>query len=105
MTVHTKDALRGPSISQVFNLSLAVPTSEARGAESLVAGENGQVLNLVSTRAAAICAVVANEGAVAKEEEVRVGIEERAASIATEAVEMPSVTGCETVSYVFLGLF
>ena len=75
MTTHTKDSLRRPSISEVFYLPFAIPTAEARCAESLVAGEDCEVLNLVAAGAAAICAVVTDEGPIAEEEEVRIGIE------------------------------
>ena len=57
----------------------------------MVTRENRQVFDLVVAGAAAICAVVADKGAVAEEEEVGVGIEKSAASITAEAVEMPSV--------------
>jgi len=43
---------------------------------------------------AAICAVVAYERSIAKEEEVRVGVEESAAGVAAEAIDMPSVSSC-----------
>lgn len=98
MAIHAEDTLRGPSIAQVFYLPLAIPTSEACSAEGLVPGKNGQILDLISTGAAAVGAVVANEGAIAKEEEVRIGIEEGAAGVATEAVEMPPISGCTVVS-------
>lgn len=93
MTAHAKDALRRPSVAQILYLSLAVSTSEAGCAKGLVTGEDRQVFDLVVARAAAVGAVVADEGAIAEEEEVRVGVEEGAARIAAEAVEMPSVSG------------
>lgn len=58
---HAKDALRGPCIFEVFDLLLAVPTSKARRAERLVAGEDGKILDLVPTCAAAVGAVVADQ--------------------------------------------
>lgn len=67
MTTHAEDSLGGASISQVLNLSLAIATSETTGAKGLVAGQDGQVLNFVAAGVAAVCAVVANEGAVAEE--------------------------------------
>jgi hypothetical protein len=60
----------------------------------LVAGEDSQILDLVAASAAAVCAIIAYEGAIAKEEEVGVGVEERAARVAAEAVEMPPVASC-----------
>lgn len=102
MAVHAENTLRGPSIAQIFDLSLAIATPEACSAEGLVPSKNGQVLDLVSTGAAAVGAVVANEGAIAEEEEVRIGVEEGTAGVATEAVEMPPISGCRIVSYSLL---
>jgi hypothetical protein len=93
MAAHAKYALRCPGISQVLNLPLTVSTAEAGGTEGLVAGENSQVFDLVTASAAAVCTVVANEGAIAEQEEVRIGVEKRAASVASEAVQMPSISG------------
>ena len=83
--------MRRSSITKVLYLALAVSAPETGGAESLVARQDGQVLNLVSASATAVRAVVADEGAIAEQEEVGVGIEERVAGVATEAIEMPSV--------------
>ena len=58
MAVHAEDTLRRPSIAQVLNLSLAIPTLEAIGAKSLVTSENRKILYLVSTVTAAVRAVV-----------------------------------------------
>lgn len=96
MTLHAEDALRGPSISKVLNLALAVAAFEASGTEGLVAGEDGEVFNLVAAGAAAVGAVVADEGAIAEQEEVGVGVEEGAAGVAAEAVYVPPVAGCIT---------
>ena len=60
MTRHAEDALAGPCVSQVVNLSLAVPAFEAVCAERLIAGEYGKVFDLVVTRGAAVGAVVAD---------------------------------------------
>lgn len=76
VTLHAKNALRGPCIFEVFDLLLAVPTSKAGGAEGLVAGEDGKILDLVPTCTAAVGAVVTDQGAVAEEEQVGVGVEE-----------------------------
>ena len=59
MAAHAKDALRRARITQVLNLPLAVATPKAGAAEGLLAGEDGEVLDLVVAGAAAICAVVA----------------------------------------------
>ena len=50
---------------------------------------------------AAVCAVVAYEGSIAKEEEVRVGVEESTAGVAAETVEVPSVPSCVTCQHAF----
>lgn len=93
MAFHTKDALRRPGIFEVFNLLLAIPTAEAGGTKGLIAGEDGKILNFVPTRTATVGAIVANERAVAQEEQVGVGIEEGVAGIAAEAVNVPSIAG------------
>lgn len=76
MTRHAEDPLRRPRISQVLDLALAVPTPEAARAKCLVARKYSQVLDLLPTGAAAVCAVVADEGAIAEKEEVRIRVEE-----------------------------
>ena len=75
MALHAKDALRGFGVPQVLNLLLAVATLEAAGTKSLVTGQDSQILNLVPTRAAAVGAIVADEGAIAKEQKVGVRVE------------------------------
>ena len=57
----------------------------------MVTSKDGEVLNLVVTTATRICAVVAYQGSIAEEEEVRIGIEERIACIASEAIYVPTV--------------
>lgn len=94
MAAHAEDALGGARISQVLNLPLAVATPKAAGAEGLVASQDGQVLDLVAAGIAAVRAVVADQRAVAEEEEVRIGVEQGAAGVAAEAVNVPSVAGC-----------
>jgi hypothetical protein len=66
VTGHAEDALRGASIAKVINLPLAISTFEAVCTECLVSGQYGQVFNLVVARAAAVCAVVAYERAIAE---------------------------------------
>lgn len=94
MAVHAEDALRGPGIAEVLDLALAVAAAEAARAKRLVAGEDGQVLDFVAASMAAVRAVVAYEGAVAEEEEVRVRVEEGAAGVAAEALDVPPIAGC-----------
>ena len=79
MAGHAEDALRRARIAQVLDLPLAVATFEAVGAEGLVAGEDGQVLDLLPARVARVGAVVADERAIAEQEQIGVGVEEGAA--------------------------
>lgn len=92
MALHTKYSLRSPGVFEVLDLLLAIPTFEAGCAKSLVARENCQVLDLVAADTTAIGTIIADERAIAEEEEVCVGIEDSAAGIATETVYMPSIT-------------
>lgn len=98
MAAHAKDALRGPSIAQVFNLSLAIPAPETCSAKGLVPSKDSQILDLVSAGATTVGTIVADEGAITKEEEVRIGVEEGTAGVTSEAIEMPSITGWDRVS-------
>ena len=91
MTAHAEDALRCSSITEVLDLPLAIATSKAGGTERLVARQDCQVFNLVAASIAAVRAVVAYERAITEQEEVRIGVEERATSVASEAVDVPSV--------------
>jgi hypothetical protein len=88
---HAEDALRRAGIAQVLDLALAVTAAETVGAEGLVARQDGQVLDLVAAVVAAICAVVAYQRAIAEQQQVRVRVEQGAAGIAAEAVDVPSV--------------
>lgn len=94
MAGHAKDTLRGAGIAQVLDLALAVAAAEAIGAEGLVARQDGQVFDLVAAVVAAVGAVVAYQGAVAEQQEVRVRVEQGAAGVAAEAVDVPSVASC-----------
>ncbi|KAL9057947.1 MAG: hypothetical protein Q9206_002143 [Seirophora lacunosa] len=98
MALHAEYALRCPRILEVLDLLLAVPTSKTRGTEGLVSGQDSQILNFVPTGAAAVGTIVADQRPVAEEKEVCVGVEEGAASIASETVDMPSVARCKTFS-------
>ena len=104
MTPHAKDALGGPGISEVVDFALAVAAAEAGRAECLIARKDGKVFDLVAAGAAAVGAVVADEGAVAEEEQVGVRVEEGAASVTAEAVQMPSVAGCENMKSATVGV-
>jgi hypothetical protein len=99
MTGHAEDTLRSAGIAQILNLALAIPAPEAVGTEGLVAGQNGQILDFVTTVVAAICTVVAYQRAVAEQQQVRIRIEEGAARVAAEAVDMPSVSGWAMLAY------
>lgn len=68
MTFHAEDAHRRPGISQVVDLLLAVPASEACGAKGLVSGEDSQILDFVSAIEAAVGATLTDEGAVSKQQ-------------------------------------
>ena len=94
MARHAEDALRGAGIAQVLDLALAVPAPETVRTEGLVAGQDGQVLDLVAAVVAAVGAVVAYQRAVAEQQQVRVRVEEGAAGVAAEAVDVPSVSRC-----------
>lgn len=75
MTTHAKDALAGARISQVLNLPLAVPAFETCRAESLITRQNSEIFDFVSTRAAAVGAVVADEGSIAEQKQVGIRVE------------------------------
>ncbi len=66
IALHAEYALRRPCILQVIDLAFAIPTPEAARTEGLVTGEDGEVFDLVPTGAAAVRAVVADKGAIAK---------------------------------------
>lgn len=66
MAVHAEYTLRGPSISKVLNLPLTIPALETVCAECLITSKDGKIFNLVHTAAAAVGAVVAYQGAIAK---------------------------------------
>lgn len=103
MAVHAEYPLRRPRISKIFDLFLAVPTSKAAGTECLVSCQDSEIFDLVPTRAAAVCTIVADEGSVAEEEEVRIGVEQSAAGITSKAVDVPSVTSCEKLATLISG--
>jgi hypothetical protein len=61
VAIHTEDSLRCAGVAQVLNLSLAIPTPKALSAKRLLAGQDSQILNLIPTRAAAICAIATDQ--------------------------------------------
>ncbi len=68
VAAHAEDSLRCARITQILDLFLAIAASEATRAEGLLAGQDGEVLDLVAARGTGICTVVADQGAVAEEE-------------------------------------
>ena len=94
MTVHAKDALRRSRIAKVLDLFLAIAAFEAVCAESLVTCQYSQIFNLVSAAATAVGAVVADQRPVAKEEEVRVRVEQSTTGITAKAINMPPISSC-----------
>lgn len=75
MTAHAKDALAGARISQVLNLPLTIPAFEACCAESLITRQDSEIFDFVSTGAAAVGAVVADEGSIAEQKQVGIRVE------------------------------
>jgi hypothetical protein len=69
----------------------------------LVASEDSQILNLVSARTTAVCTVIAYEGSIAEQKEVRIGVEQGAAGIASKAIQVPSIARYKFVSSIELG--
>ena len=98
MTFHTEYPLRSPGIFEILNLLLAVPTLETGRAKGLIAREYSQILDLITTCAAAIGTIVTDERSVAEKEKVCIGVEKCAAGITTETVYMPSIARCEIFS-------
>lgn len=95
MAVHAEDSLGSTRITKVVNLSFTVATLEAVCTKGLISSENSEVFDFAATRTAAVGAIVADEGAIAEEEKVRVRVQVSAARMAAEAVDMPSVTSCK----------
>jgi hypothetical protein len=90
---HTEDTLRRSRVAKILNLALAIATFEARSAKRLVTGEDREVFDLVSARAAAIGTIIADQGAISKHQQVGIGIEEGATCMTTKTVNVPSVSG------------
>ena len=98
MTFHTKYPLRSSGIFEILNLLLAIPTLEAGRAKGLIAGEYSQILDLITTCAAAIGTIITDERSVAEKEKVCIRVEKCAAGITPEAVYMPSIARWEMFS-------
>ena len=98
MAFHTEYPLRSPRITQILNLFLAIPAPKATGTKSMISGEDSQILNLVPTRSAAVCTIIADERTITKEEEICIGVEEGTAGVASKAIDVPPVTSSVNVS-------
>ena len=94
VTGHTEDALRGAGIAEVLDLAVAAATSEAIGAKGLIAGQDGEILNLLVAGVAAVGAIVADQRSIAQQEQVCVRVQQGAAGVAAKATDMPSIAGC-----------
>ena len=66
MTFHTEYSLRSPGIFEILDLLLAVPTFETGRTEGLIAREYSQILDLITTCAAAVGTAITDERSVAK---------------------------------------
>jgi len=99
MTCHAEDALRRPRIPEVVDLPSTITTLEAIRAESLISRQYCQVFNLLVASVATVCAVVADEGAISQQQEVRIRIEESSACVTSKAIDVPSVTSYMMYKY------
>lgn len=98
MTFHTEYPLRSPGIFEILDLLLAVPTFETSCTEGLIAREYSQILDLITTCAAAVGTAITDERSVAKKEKVCIGVEKCAAGIAPETIYVPSIARFEMFS-------
>jgi hypothetical protein len=60
MTSNAKYALRSSSVSEVLNLAFTITAFEAGCTEGLISCDDREILNLVPTGTAVVCAIVAN---------------------------------------------
>jgi hypothetical protein len=60
VTVHAEDALGCSRITKILNLPLAISAFETVGAECLITGEDGKILNLITAAAATVCTIIAD---------------------------------------------
>lgn len=97
VTVHAEYSLRRARISKVFNFLLAVATLEAIRAKGLITSQDSQIFNLVMTAVTAVSAVIADQGPVAKQEEVCIRVEKGTAGVAAEAINVPPVASCTSM--------
>jgi hypothetical protein len=65
VTVHAKNTLRSPGVTEIFNSPLAISAFKTVGAKGLVTGQDCQVFDFVSAGAAAVCTVAADQRAIA----------------------------------------
>ena len=86
MAIHAEYTLRSLSVFEIFDLVLTIPTFEACCAKGLISGKNGEILYLVVTDAAAICAVAADKGVVSEQKEICIRFENDTAGVAAETV-------------------
>lgn len=63
---HTEDPLGRSSIAQVVDFLFAVPAAKTAFAKGLFAGQDGEVLDFIRTRAATVGAVAADERTIAE---------------------------------------
>ena len=82
-----------PSVLQVLDLPFAVPTFKADRTKGLITSEYGQVLYVIPACATAIGTVVTNERPVGEEKKVGIGVENCAAVITFETIQMPTTAG------------
>jgi len=101
VTTHAKDSLRCACISKILNLPLAIPAPETCCAKCLISCEDSQIFNLVPACTTAICTIVADQRAVTKQQQICVGVEEGPASVASKAVQVPSVASCRASAMFF----
>lgn len=99
MATHTKYSLRCSGIAKILNLPFAISASETSRTKSLIPRKDCQILNLVSTCCATVCALVTDQGAIGKQKKVGIWIQQSATSIASEAVNVPAVI-CWGVKFV-----
>lgn len=93
VAIHAEDTLGSACIAQVIDLPFAIAATETSFAEGLLAGEDGEILDLIPTGGATVGTTAADQGAIPKEEKVSVGVEEGSAGAAPETIDVPSVAG------------
>lgn len=66
MAAHAKNTLICSGVLQVINLFFTIAAAKATRAESLIAGENGQVINFFIAYTAMVRTRAANQRAITK---------------------------------------